>query len=102
MEALPTSCDAVQHGELYTRNDGSFCLRSSKINNCTRVYRDKNCVSFTLTDMCYIMTMLHMVEAQQSQYILEQEDVISFAYGVLGSLVFDEPTRSSVSENPYG
>ena len=38
--------------------------------------------------------MLHMDEAQQSQYILAQADVISYAYGVLGSLVFAEPQRS--------
>ena len=39
-------------------------------------------------------TMLHMVGAQQSQYILAQADVMSYAYGVLGSLVFAEPQRS--------
>ena len=34
--------------------------------------------------------MLHIVEAQQSQFILAQTDVMSYAYGVLGSLVFAE------------
>ena len=63
-------------------------------------YREKKCVSFTLTDLLYMMTMLHMVEAQQSQYSLAQADVTLFAFGVLGSLIFDEPTRSSNSPIP--
>ena len=42
-----------------------------------------------------------MVEAQQSQYILAQADAMSYAYGVLGSLVFVEPQRSSESQIQY-
>ncbi len=38
--------------------------------------------------------MLHMVEAQLIQYILAQADVMSYAYGVLGSVVFAEPQCS--------
>ena len=41
-----------------------------------------------------MVPMLRMVAAQQSQYILPQADVMSYAYGVLGSLVFAEPQRS--------
>jgi hypothetical protein len=62
VEALPALCEATQQGELYTRKDCSFLLRSSKPNNCARLYRDKKCVSFTLTDLCYVQTKLHMVE----------------------------------------
>ena len=45
--------------------------------------------------------MLHMVEAQLIQYILAQADVMSYAYGVLGSLVFAEPPRSGGSPIQY-
>ena len=86
MEALPALCEAMQNGELYTRKDGVFRLRSSKTNNCARLYCGNTCVSITLTDLCYMLTMLHMVEAQQSQYILAQEDVMSFAFATLVSL----------------
>ena len=101
MEALPALCDAMQRGELYTRKDGAFRLRSCKTNNCARLYRDKKCVSFTLTDLRYMMTMLHMVEAQQQQFILAQADVISYAYSVLGSLVFAELPSSNGSQILY-
>ena len=100
MEALPALCYAMQRGELYTRKDGAFRLRSCKTNNCDRLYRDKKCVSFSLTDLRYMMTMLHMVEAQQ-QFILAQADVISYAYSVLGSLVFAELPRSNGSQILY-
>ena len=99
LETLPALCEAMERCELYTRKDGSFRLRSSKTHNCARLSR-KKCVSFTLTDLLYMMTMLHMVEAQQSKYILAQADVTLFAFGVLGSLIFDEPTRSSNSPIP--
>ena len=48
-----------------------------------------------------MLTLLNMVEAQQSQYILAQADAMSYAYGVLGSLVFVEPQRSSESQIQY-
>jgi hypothetical protein len=98
LEALPVLCEAMERCELYTRKDGSFRLRSSKTHNCARLSRKS--VSFTLRDLLYMMTMLHMVEAQQSQYSLAQADVTLFAFGVLGSLIFDEPTRSSNSPIP--
>ena len=47
-----------------------------------------------LTDLRYMSTMLHIVEAQQSQQIILQADVKSYAYGVLGSLVFAESQLS--------
>ena len=47
MENLPALCDAMHRGELYTCKDGPFRLRSSKTNNCARLYCDKKCVSLT-------------------------------------------------------
>ena len=46
--------------------------------------------------------MLHMVEAQQSQYNLAQVDVMTFAFATLGSLEFVEPPRSTAGQIPYG
>ena len=46
--------------------------------------------------------MLHMVEAQQSQYILAQADVMAFAFAALSSLDFVEPSRSTAGQIPYG
>ena len=94
MDALPALCDAMQCGELYTRNDGAFRIRIGKTHNSARLYHSRQCVSFKLADLRYMSTMLHMVEAQQRQYTLAQADVMSYANGVLGSLVFAEPQRS--------
>ena len=68
MEALPALCDAMQCGELYTRKDGAFRIRSGRTHNCARLYHGKRCVSFRLADLRYMATMLHVVEAQQSVY----------------------------------
>ena len=46
--------------------------------------------------------MLHMVEAQQSQYNLAQVDVMTFAFATLGSLEFVEPPGSTAGQIPYG
>ena len=76
MEALPALCDTTQCGELYTRKDGAFRIRTGKTHDSGRLYHGRQCVSFKLADLRYMSTMLHMVEAQQSQYILEQADFI--------------------------
>ena len=81
-------------GELYTRKVGAFRILSGRTHTCAKLYHCKQCVGFMLAALRYISTMLHMVEAQQSQYILAQADVMLYAYGVLGSLVFVEPQRS--------
>ena len=94
MEALPALCDAMHCGELHMRKDGAFRIRTGKTHNGARLYHGRQCVSFKLADLRYMSTMLHMVEAQQIQYILAQADVMSYACGVLGSLVFAEPQRS--------
>ncbi len=94
MEALPALCDAMLCDEQYMRKDGAFRIRSSKTHNSARLYHGRQCVSFRLADLRYMSTVLHMVEAQQSQYILAQADVMLYAYGVLGSVVFPEPQRS--------
>ena len=66
-----------------------------------RLYRDKKCVSFTLTDLRYMMTMLHTVQAQQSQYIIAQSDVMAFALAALGPIEFLEPPRTTAGLIPY-
>ena len=60
-----------------------------------------NGVTFRLADLRYMATMLHVVEALQSQYILAQADVMSYAYGALSSLVFAVPHGSSDCRIPY-
>ena len=62
MEALPALCDAMECGELYTRKDGAFRIRTPKTLNCARLYHGKQCVSFSLADLRYMATMLHMVK----------------------------------------
>ena len=95
MENLPTLCDAMNRGKLYTCKDGP-CLRSSKTNNCARLYRDIKCVSFTLNHLCCYMNMLHMVHAQLSHHILAQADVMAFAFAALGSSSLNLRTQMRV------
>ena len=102
MENLPSLCDAVHRGEIYTCKDGPFRLRSSKTNNCARLYRDRKCVSFTLNDLCYMKNMVHMVQAQLSQYILAQAEVMAFAFAAFGSIEFVVPPHTTAGLNPYG
>ena len=61
MNALTALCDATQRGELHTRKEGAFRLRSCKTHNCARLYGDKNRVSFTLTDLLYNISLLHIM-----------------------------------------
>ena len=63
MEALPALCDAMQCGELYTQNDGACRIRTDKTHNCARFYHGRQCVTFKLTDLRYMVTTLHMFEA---------------------------------------
>ena len=95
MDALPALCDAMQCGELYTRKDGAFRVRSGRTHTCARLYHGKRCVIFRLSDLRYMATILHVFEAQQSHYILAQAEVMSYAYGALSSLLFAEHQRSS-------
>ena len=94
MEALPALLNPMQCGELYMRKNSAFRIRTGKTHNCARMYHGRQCISFKLADLRYMATMLHMVAAQQSQYILAQADVKSYAYGMLGSLVVAQPQRS--------
>ena len=46
--------------------------------------------------------MLHIVQAQKSQYIFAQAHVIAFAFPVLGTIEFVEPVHTSAGLIPYG
>ena len=102
MEHLPALCEAMHRGELYTCKDGPFRLRSCKTHNNARMYRDRKCISFKLTDLRYMMNILPMVQAQQAQYILAQTDVTAFAVAALGSIEFIEPPHTTAGLIPYG
>ena len=80
MEHLPALCEAMNRGKLYTCKDGPFRLRSGKIHNNAR-----KCVSFKLTNLRYMINMLHMVQAQEAQYMLAETDVMAFVVAALGS-----------------
>ena len=48
------------------------------------------------------MNILHMVQAQQAQYILAQTDVTAFAIAAHGSIEFVEPPHTTAGLIPYG
>jgi hypothetical protein len=102
MEHLPALCKAMERSEQYTCKDGPFRLRTSKTHNNARLYHDRKCVSSTLKDLRYMMEMLHMVQAQQSQHILAQADVMAFAFAALGPIEFVEPPHITAGLIPYG
>ena len=101
IQILPALCDAMHRGELYTCKEGPFRLRSFKTHNCARLYRDKKCVRFTLNDLCYMKNILHMVQAQRSQYILGQADVMAYVFAALDSIEFVEPPHTTAGLISY-
>ncbi len=46
------------------------------------------------------MNILHVVQAQQAQYILAQTDVTAFAVAALGSIEFIEPPHTTAGLIP--
>ena len=54
-----------------------------------------------LAELCYMATMLHVVETLQNQYILAQADVMLYDYGALSSLIFAVPQSTSECPTPY-
>jgi hypothetical protein len=48
-----------------------------------------------------MMNMLHMVKAQQAQYIVAQTDVMAFAIAALGTIKFVEPPHTTAGLIPY-
>ncbi len=101
MEHLPALCEAMYRCENYTCKDGLFLLQSTRTHATARMYRDKNCVSFRLVDLRYMMNMLHFVQFQQTQYILAQNDVMSFAILTLGTIEFVETLHTAAGLLPY-
>ncbi len=69
----------MYRGGHYTWKDGPFRLQSGGTHVTARMYRDKKCVSFKLAYLGYMVTVLHFVQVQHTQYILAQNDVITFA-----------------------
>ena len=84
VEHLPALREAMYRCEHYTSKDRPSLLQSGGANATARIYRDKKCVSFNLADLCYMLTMLPFVQVQQTQYILAQNDVMTFAIAALG------------------
>lgn len=62
---------------------------------------DKKCVSLTLTELGYMMSMLHIVKVQLRRHILAQKDVISYANVVLWSFIFAVLPCSTDGKFPY-
>ena len=102
MDHLPALRESMHRGEAYTCKYGPFRLRSCKTHNNAKMYRDKKCVSFKLTDLQYMLNILHMVQVQQAQYILAQTDVTAFVIAALGSIEFVEPPYTTAGPIPYG
>ena len=76
LEYLPALCDAMHHGELYSAKTVPFVYGPPRPIT-VQEYIAKKTVSFTLKDLCYMKNMQHMVQAQQSQYILAQADAMA-------------------------
>ncbi len=55
-----------------------------------------------ITDLRYMMNVLHMVQAQQRQYILAQADFMAFAFAALGLSSLFEPPHTTVGLISYG
>ena len=47
------------------------------------MYQDKQNVIFKFADLRYMMNMLHVLQDQQTKYILAQKDVMAYAVAAL-------------------
>jgi hypothetical protein len=66
------------------------------------MYQDMRFVIFKVADLRYMMNMLHIVQVQQTKYILARNDVMAYAVAALGSIEFVEPHPMATSYIPYG
>jgi hypothetical protein len=55
------------------------------------MYQDKRFVTFKLDDLRYLMNMLHLLQGQQTRYILARDDDMAYAIAALDSREFVEP-----------
>jgi predicted AAA+ superfamily ATPase len=62
-------------GKRYTCKDDLFKLQCSGTESVVRMYQNKRFVTFERDDLRYLMNMLHIVQDQQSRYILARDDV---------------------------
>jgi hypothetical protein len=91
---LPTLCEAMSRGEryIYKEDDGVFKLQcGSGTNSVVRMCQDKRFVTFILDDLRYLMNMIHLVQVQQTRYILARDEFVAYAITALRSMEFVEP-----------
>ena len=100
-EALPALCDAMQRGELYTRKDCAFRLRSCKTNNCARLYRDnKVCQFYAYESALYDDHATYSGGSTKPVYPRAGgRHVVRLRRAKF--TVFAEPPRSNASQIPY-
>ena len=91
----------MYRGENYTCKDGPFRLQSGGTHTTPRMYSDEKCVRFNLSDLRYMVTVLHFVQVQQTLYILAQ-NVMAFAIAAFGVIEFVESPHKTTSLIPYG
>jgi hypothetical protein len=65
------------------------------------MYQDTRLVIFKLTDLRYLMNMLHFVQVLQTKYILARDEFRAYVIAALGSTEFVEPQPAVCGLIPY-
>ena len=99
LPALCRPCTAANTTPAKTDNPVCSPPEPTRLPECTDT---KKCVSFKLPVLRYVVTVLHFVQVQQTQYIPAQNGVLAFAIAALGSIEFVEPPHTTTSLIPYG
>jgi hypothetical protein len=90
-ENLPESYDAVYLGKCYSYKDGEFRLHYSGTDSVPRLYLNKQSVILKDCDIRYLICMLHIVQAQQTQQTLARDDVVAYVLLAQAASEFVEP-----------
>jgi hypothetical protein len=77
---------------IYKDTDGVFKLQcGSGTNSVARIRQNKRFITFKLADLRYLMNRLHLVQVQQTRYIIARDDIMAYAIAALRSSEFVEP-----------
>ena len=72
-----------------------FQLQTRGKDNIAKVIYDKQSISFKLTKLNYLLSMIAILENQLARYSFGQHDVMTYITNALGSDVFVQPLPDS-------
>ncbi len=82
---LPGLCQAECNNEQYSCKDDVFRLTTPGRYRAARLYLDKQYTNFKFSELRFLLNVVHVVQNQQTMYILALPDVMTYATVELSS-----------------